>query len=93
MLSEARLAFRAFDRHTGALHAVPDSPDQVLILCGLEDVVVLDRVGVGREVAVALRRCRLVAFLEQEELELGAALYRVAELGRLLQLTLQHLPR
>ena len=78
MLPATGLTLGELDRDAGAVDAVADRADQVLVACRLQDVVVLDHVRVRREVRVALGRSFVERLAEQEELELGRELERVA---------------
>ena len=91
MLSKSRFTFRTLNRHPRGLHSVADRPNDVLILRRLEDVIILNCVGVRSQVGVALGRCLLKAFLEEEELEFGAHLHGVSKLGGAFELALQYL--
>ena len=93
VLALARLALRELDRHTGRLEVATDLADDVLVLRRLEDGVVLEVRRVRFEVAIALRVRLFVAVAEEVELDLGSDHRHVAQLGRLLHLAPQHLPR
>ncbi len=92
VLPRPGLAFRALHGDPGAMHAVADLADQRLVVRGRQDVVVEDVRRRGREEAVLLRVCVLVALTEDVELELGAEHRLEAELPRTLDLALEHLP-
>jgi len=92
-LPAARLALGELDGDPGGVDAASDRAHDVLVAGRLEDVVVLDERAVVLEVRVVLRLRLLVRLAEQEELELGAALHRVAELGCARELVAQDLPR
>ena len=87
------LALRELDGDARGVDAAPDRADDVLVACRLEDVVVLDERPVVRQVGVALRLRLLVRVAEQEELQLRAALHRVAERLGTRELVAQDLAR
>ena len=88
-LAGSPLALRELDRDAGAVHAVPDRPDQALLLGGLEDVVVLDVPAGGLEVAVDLLACAVERLVEDVELELGGHVDDEAQLARPRHLALE----
>ena len=81
VLADAGLALGEFDRDAGLDHLVADAGDDVLLPRRLEELVVLDRRGVGDEVLPPLLGRLGERVEEQVELELGGALDHEAPLG------------
>ncbi len=91
VLADAGLALRELDRDAGLGHLVADAGDDVLLARRLQELVVLDRRGVGGEVLPALLAGLGERVEEQVELELGGALDHVPPLGGPLDLASQDL--
>ena len=89
VLAAAGLALGRLDRDTGPDHLVADATQDVLLARRLEELVVLDAVGVGDEPAPALVGSLLEGVQEQEELELGGAPHGEPALVGPLDLSLQ----
>ena len=93
VLAEVALALGALDDRAGGVHLVADLAQQRLDAVAPEDGVV-DVVAVRRrEARVARVPGLLVGLLEDDELELGAAVRNHPEAGRPVHLRLEHRPR
>ncbi len=91
VLARTGFPFRELDRDARVVHAVADRPDDVLVACRLQDVVVLHVRCVIGQAAELFRPRLLVRLFEEVELELGAALDLVAQRRGPLELAAQHL--
>ena len=87
------LALGELDRQPGAGEPAPHRPDDVLLLGRLQDVVVLDVRRVRRQRPVVVGVGGVVRLLEQEELDLAAALHGEPGVPGGGDLTLQDAPR
>ena len=93
MLALAGLALAELDGHACGLEAPTNRAEDVLILGGLQDVVILQPRRVRFEVAVTLVVGLVVGVLEQVELDLAGHHRQEAHLGGRIHLRLQNAAR
>src|SRR6185369_5477394 len=76
----------------GALEAVPNRAQDLLLLGGLEDVIVLDVIAGGLELLPVLGLCRFISLVEKIKLELGSEIRRHVHIGEPRYLPAQYRP-